>query len=285
MPNEVTEYIKASDNASDYADSLIEGLEQQAREDIDDLYRSPTNRDDELWTLLGVDTELTIDEYDEELLRGIDWSLGVAGISGAATTQFFLVERDDTIIKPAAYREQVLAGFALSKSELVRAGKRGVELVSTARFQVLQAEYLEKFAFLKDLSNTELYNTLLEYNAIRPFEQTVVSAQGYVARMTNYKPGSPQFKQEVAKLIDVNSTRGIKSMNRQAISQIHTLGQIDGDATTPLVWIVEGGPTTCSFCLANAGEVDTYNGWVERGLPGADICLGGDLCRCQLAAY
>jgi hypothetical protein len=97
MPNEVTEYIKASDNASDYADSLIEGLEQQAREDIDDLYRSPTNRDDELWTLLGVDTELTIDEYDEEELRGIDWSLGVAGISGASTTQFFLVQRDDTI--------------------------------------------------------------------------------------------------------------------------------------------------------------------------------------------
>jgi hypothetical protein len=282
---EVAEYIKASDSASDYADHLMEGIEQQAREDIDDLYRSPTNRDDELWELFGVDGELTINDYDEEELRGIDWTLGVAGISAAATTQFFLDERETTILKPAAYRDQVLAGFALSRVQLVVAGKRGVELVSTSKFQALQAEYVNKFAFMRELTNVELYETLLDYNAIRPFEQSVVSAQGYVARMTNYKPGSPQFKEEVSKLIDVNSTRGIKSANRQAVSQIHTLGQIDGDATTPLVWIVEGGPGTCSYCRANAGEVDTYNGWIERGLPGADTCLGGDLCRCQLAAY
>lgn len=284
MPDVVQQYIEANDNASDYADSLIDGLEQKALEDIDDLYRNEDNRDDELWYDLDVHAELTIDDYDEDEYRGLDWTMGLAGISAAALSQFFLDNREDTIIKPVAYREQVLAGFALARTQLVAAGKRGFDTVGVAKFEALQAKTLKKFAFIRDLSNTELYDKLLDYGAIRPAEQTIASAQGYVARMTNYKPGSPQFKQEVSALIDTSSKRGLKGMNRRAVSQLHTIGQVGGDVKKLLVWIIES-EKPCSYCSGLAGEVDTYENWVERGLPGADVCLGGDACKCQLAGF
>jgi hypothetical protein len=285
MADVVTEYIQASDNAADYADSLILGLEQKALEDIDDLYQSNANRDDELWEAYGVDTELTLDDYDEEETRGIDWALGLAGISAAAQSQFFLDNREETIIKPTAYREQVLGGFALTRAQLVSAGKRGFEVVGVAEFEVLRADTLSKFDFMYDLSNTELYERLLNYGAMRPAEQAIASAQGYVARMTNYRPGSPQFKEEVANLISTSSKRGLKSMNRRAVSRLHTLGQVGGDTKKLLVWIGEGGKHTCDYCFALFGDVDTYENWLSRGEPGADVCKGGDLCQCQLVAY
>lgn len=285
MPDEIQQYIEANDNASDYADAQIEGLEQQAREDIDDLYRNPANRDEELWDAFGVDTELTVADYDKEAIRGIDWSLGLAGISAASQTQFFLDNREDTIIRPAAYREQVLAGFTLTRAKLVTAGKRGFEIVGTAQYEAIKAETLKKFAFMKDMTDLELFERLLSNGAIRPAEQTIVWAQGHTARLTGFAPGSPQYKEEIAKLIDTNSKRAMKAMNRRAVSRIHIINQVSGDALTPLVWIVEGGPNTCSYCLDNAGEVDTLDGWTERGLPGADVCLGLDSCRCMLSSW
>jgi len=286
MPkDDIKAYVEASDNASDFADTRIDALEQKAREDIDDLYRNETNRDVELWEAFEVDPELVLNDYDAEEIRGLDWSLGLAGISAAAGAQFFLDNREETIIKPAAYREQALAGFALTRTQLVRAGKRGFELEAVSRYAQLRAEYLEKFAFMREVSNAELYEVLHSYGAIQSTEQAIVGAQKYVSRLTAYKPGSPQFKEEVSKLIDVSSKRGLREANRRAIAQINTVQQIGGDVKKPLVWIVEGGPNTCSYCASNAGEVDTYEGWEARGLPGAETCLGGDSCRCMLSSW
>ncbi len=278
MPDVITEYIEANDNASDYADSHIAGLEQDALEDIDDLFNSVENRDMELWDVMeDVDLNLTIEDYDNEEIRGLDWSLGMASISAASLSQFFLENRTETIIEPVAYRTQLLEGFNLTRAQLITAGKRGFEIAGTAAFETLSAEVLERFAFMNQLSNVELYEHLLKYDAIRPVEQTIASAQGYVSRMTNYKPGSTQFKEEVANLISRNSKRGLQGMNRRAVSQLHTIEQIGGDIKKLVVWIVEGGKNTCSFCASNAGDVHTYEEWASvYGLPGSDVCLGGD---------
>lgn len=280
MPT-VEEYIQANDNAGDYADSLVDGLEHRALEDMDDLYTSTSRRDNELWEGLGVAPDLVLSDYDEVERdeRGLTWSEGLAGISAAALYQFFLDHRDDTIIKPVAYRQQVVGPLTakMTRNQLVAAGKRGFEMEGVKAFQKLQAKHVKGLGFLKELSDRDLYNTLLESGAMRPVEKAVADSMGYVARMTNHKPGSPQFKAEVASLIDSKSKRGLKGMNRRAIEQVTVAQSIGGDLEKLMAWIVEGGKNTCGFCLDRAGEVKTYAEWVSEGMPGADVCRGGDM--------
>ena len=89
------EYIRATDEASDYADKQIDDIEQEAVEAIDALYRGD-NRDRGLWQAFGADYRLTIDDYDKADPddRDLDWSLGVAGIAGASSVNYWLVARD-----------------------------------------------------------------------------------------------------------------------------------------------------------------------------------------------
>ncbi len=286
MSDTIKDFIESSDNANDYNDSRTVLLEQQALEDIDNLFTSNLERDDELWSLLEVDNQTVVADYSAIEIddRDLNWTLGLAGISAAATTQFFLDNRQQTIINPVAYREQVLEGFSLSRGQLVIAGKRGVELSQTAGFQALRADVLNELSFLKDMSNSELYNALLERNALRSFDDVLADQMQYVSRMTNLPPNSPQFNEAVADLVSSDSKRGIQQMNRRAVERIHTEREADGSLKTLLVWITEGGPTTCSYCLDRGGEVRTYGQWIESGLPGAEVCKGGDRCRCQLAA-
>jgi hypothetical protein len=290
MPDTPKDYLVASDNADDYAQSRIEALDQQAHEDIDDLITSDAQRDAELWQELEVNPALTIDDYDgaDPDDRDLKWTLGVAGLSAAASTQFFLDQREDTIIKPLAYREQVVGTLTLSTAALVTAGKRGVEVAVTAvepaRFAALQAKYIRDLSFLAEMGNVELYNTLLEYKAIRPIEQVIASQTQYVARMTRYRPGTPQFKEAVNALIDTNSTRNLTNQSRRAVEGAYSYREADGDSNTLMVWIGEGGPKTCSYCYDRFGEIQSYAAWESEGLPGSDVCAGGDACRCHLAA-
>jgi len=286
MADESTKFLRASDNALDYANHLVEGLEQKAHEDIDDLVRETDNRDDEFWDEVGVDTDTVLQDFDsaERSERDLDWSLGLAGMAAAAGYQFVLDNRDATIINSVAYREQVLSPFELTRNQLIAAGKRGFEFDNDPTFRKLRAEFLDELSFLKEIPNKELYNVLVEAEALRPIEKAIADAHGYVARMTNYPPGSPQFKEAVADLVNYESTRGLKAANRRAVENIYTARQVGGDVNQLLVWIVEGGKSTCEFCLARAGQVETYLTWIEIGLPGAEVCLGGDLCRCGLAS-
>lgn len=286
MPDKITKYLQANDNADDYADSLLLGLRQRSLEDIDSLITSVDERDEELWDDMDVDSELELADYEniEVEERGFEWILGLSGIAAAASTQFFLDNRDDTLIKPLAYREQVVGAFALTMEELIIAGKRGTEIIADTKFVALQQKYLNEFAYLAEMSNAELYVTLSEIGALQPAEQVIARSTGYVSRMTTYKKGSPQFKAEVSKLIDAESKRAITGANRRAVERIYSFREADGDLNTLMVWVGENDKRTCSYCAALFGEVDTYGNWIERGLPGADVCAGGDLDRCHLAS-
>lgn len=280
------EYIKASDNANDYADSRIDKLEQDALEEMDYLMSSPEGRDAELWAELGIDEELTLADYDEidDDERGLDWVEGMAGLAAGAQTQYFLDKRDETIIKPLAYREQLLGAIVIARTELMKASRRGFNIEGTARFAELQSRYVSELSFMRFIDDRELYNFLLENGAMQPIEKTIAGNVGYVSRMTNYRPGSPQFKEAVSDLVSSNSKRGLKAQNRRAVEKIYTLREVDGDMSALMAWMVEGGKNTCSYCLARAGEVKPYSEWVIEGLPGADVCKGADLCNCHLAA-
>ncbi len=285
MP-EVANYIKANDNAGDYSDALIVNLESLAHQDIDRMFTDASVRDADLWAEFDTDSDTVMVDYESvpDDQRDIGWALGLAGLSASATTQFFLDNREETIIKPVAYREQALGAFTLTTSQLVQAGKRGAEFVSEARFFQLRAQYLDDLSFLKTMDNVELYNTLIDYGAMQPADKMITAHMDYVSRMTNHRPGSPQFKAAVNDLIDRNSTRALKGMNRQAVQSIYSYREAGGDMATLMVWIGEGGKRTCEFCLANFGVVKPYGQWVEDGMPGMDVCAGGSLCRCVLSA-
>ncbi len=301
------DFLVASDNADDYAEALIEALEQPAREDIDRLYNDQQFRDEELWLELGVNPEIEIAEYEavEPDERDLVWANGFAGLTAASALQFFLDEREETIIKPVAYREQVVGQLEVPPTVMVRAAKRGVEVTAevatrlidgppvpgvpvttapTEQFVRLQKRFLDELSFLREIDDRELYRALREFNAIRPVDQLIADQSQYVARMTRYKPGSTQFKEAVNELIDTSSTKNIKYQNRRAVEGIYSYRETDGDFNTLMVWVGEGGQNTCEYCAAEFGEVKTYAEWLDYGQPGADICKGGDRCRCHLAA-
>jgi len=279
------EYIKATDEASDYADNAVDEIEEHALEDIDALYNGH-DRDDELWAQMGVQSDVVIDEYDdvEPDDRDIEWSLGVAGISAASTTNFFLNNREALMINPSAYKEQVVGSLNMTGIELTKAGRRGFEVVGEVTYQRLNKSVKKSFAFLKNMSNVELYQTLLNTGGMRSPDKIINDAMGYVSRMTSYRPGSTQFKEQVNLLISQNSNRGLKSMTRRSVQQIYTDREVDGRPDRRMVWIVDGSKTTCSYCLDRAGNIMTYSQWIIDGLPGADVCKGGDMCNCVLAA-
>lgn len=284
MPSVTAEdFLKASDNSNDYADSLIDGLQQNALEDIDQFFNDEDSRDPELWNVFDA-PDLSIKDFDSVDIedRDLDWVEGIAGISAAALTLFFLQNREQTLIKPLAYREQVVGGLSISRTELLKASKRGFEAQKTAKFVAIQTQRLEELEFIRAMSDTELFGVLTDIGALRPPEKLISDATGYVSRMTNYRPRSPQFKEAVANLVDVNSKRALKAINRRSVESLYSYRAADGNLSTLMVWVVEFGPGTCSYCEALAGTVATYQEFIETGLPGADICKGGDLCNCHL---
>jgi hypothetical protein len=285
--SKVDDYVKASDEANDYATVRIDEHKQPAAEDIDDLFRSTDRRDPELWSELDADAETTVDDYEQEEDRDLGWMLGMSTMSAASLTQYTMDNAESLILEPVAYREQVLSGFALTQAELVAAGKRGTvgfadELVKS--FQPLQAKYIDDLGFLARMDPVDLYRTLRRFEALPSMETVTADAMGYVSRMTSYPAGSPQWKAAVSDLIDHNSGRALKSQSRTAIRQIYIEREAEGDDQTLMVWMGEGGKNTCGFCLDNFGVIKTLAQWSVDGMPGADVCAGGDLCKCALAA-
>jgi hypothetical protein len=285
MPTEVDKFVIANDNAGDYANHLIEELNQKALEEIDDLFTSVDGRDPELWETFEVDPALVVNDYEQVEIddRDLEWSLGFAGLSAAATSQFFLDEAETTIVKPLAYREQVLDGFELTQSQLIAAGKRQFESDAAEYFVKIQAKYLDEVSFLAEMEPTALYKQLLRYDAIMPADKQIADAMGYVARMTNYPPDSAQFKAEVARLIDRNSGDVLKQHNRRAVQRIYSFREAGGSMDALMVWLLESSKP-CDFCIANAGEVKTYGEWLDSGMPGPEVCAGANRCHCQLHA-
>jgi len=286
MTDTIDAYVKATDEAADFVTHQLAKIYPQALEDIDDLFRSVDNRDPELWDELDVDSEITVDEYEVEEDRDLDWILGMAGISAASLTQFTIDNAETLIFEPVAYKEQLLEPFKLTEKQLISAGKRGA--VATAdvvtEFVTIKKRFLTDLNVLRKLDTVELYRTLVRYDAMIPMDKLMADAAGYVSRMTAYRAGSTQWKEAVSNLVDFNSKRALTGMTRRSVERIHSYREADGVGSVKMVWIGEGGKNTCGFCLDNYGVVKTYDQWTQDGMPGADICAGGDLCKCGLAA-
>ena len=287
--SQIDAYVRANDEATDYVNAQLDGVQQRALEDIDDLFRNVEEREEELWLDIIGDAETTIDEYEAEEDRDLEWMLGMAGMSGAALTQFLLDNVDGLVVKPIAYKEQLLDPFSLSRREMVAAGKRGavgLEVEAVTRFQTLRASFYNDVSFLSKMDTMDLYRTLNRYDALLPPQKTIGDAMGYVNRMTSYPAKSPQWQQAVNDLIDHNSGRALKGMNRRAVERIYSAREAEstGEADPWMVWIGEGGKNTCDFCLDRFGVVQRMSQWIQDGLPGADVCAGGDLCKCGLVA-
>jgi hypothetical protein len=279
--------ITALDNATDYADSRVEALEQDTREDIDAAYTDIEVRDPDLWEEMGVDPELPVSDYEAVDVpeRDLNWLEGLAGIAAASLAQSYLDNRTETIIKPLAYRLQKLDGFDLTRSQVEKAGKRtGLNLLGTPEYEALQQRYLARLSYLEQYSNAELYRTLQQMKALRTTDQFIADQAGYVARMTEFRPGSTQFKEELAKLIDTSSKSGMRRMSRRSLQRLYVAQQVGDNGQALLTWLVENGPGTCSYCQDNAGVTQTLDEWIQDGMPGAEVCAGGDNCRCQLYA-
>ena len=286
MPDKIKAYLDDNDEADAYLDEQLDDLEQLRLETIDAMLWGLDERDEELWEELDVDVQLTLKDYEPEEPddRGLAWILGVAGIASAASLQFYLDERDATIIRPLAYREQIMSRHDLTFTELVTAGKRGIEVETEFHFAILQQKYIAELNYLADMSNVELYRELSELGVLQPADQLLANSTAYVNRMTPYKPGSPQFTEAVNDLIDGNSKRAVKSQSRRAIERIHSFNEAEGELDTVMVWIGENDKRACAWCRELFGKIDRYGSWIDRGLPGADVCRGADLCRCHLVA-
>jgi hypothetical protein len=286
MADPVSEFVAWSDNAGEYADEQIVNLKQTALEDIDDLMNSPENRDVDLWGSFEVDEDLVVSDYEdaEPKTRDLNWVMGLGALAAASGIQFFLDNRDTTIIRPAAYRVQVMEPFSLNRRQLVTAGRRDVLRVSISRYQELQERVVREFNFLKNMNNSVLYSELQKIGALQSFDKYTADAVGYVSRMTNHPPGSPQFKEAVADLVNMESTGAQQRMNRRSIEALSVDRQTDGNENALMCWVLDPTSNHCPYCPANAGEVMTLAQWREVGLPGSDTCKGGDRCNCHLYA-
>lgn len=145
----------------------------------------------------------------------------------------------------------------------------------------------EQFRFpeiseLVNMTPEELTYYLERFGIKEAWPQMRASTAGYVQRMTSMPPGSPAFMDEINRLLDAESKRGALSMTRRAYRELATIDALDGDVATELIWITDGDDGTCPHCESRGGDIGTIQYHAAKGLPGPGVCLGGDMCRCQL---
>lgn len=284
MPDIISQYIANSDNANEYAEEQVKKVKARALEEIDRLLGDTDGRDTELWSSFEIDADQTTAEYDEQEpeQRDLNWTMGLSALSAAAGIQFFLDNREPLIILPAAYRAQVMDPFNLTREQLQSAARREVTRFTIEGYQTLQSKYLREFDFLKTMSNADLYGQLQDIKALQSFDKYVADSVGYVSRMTNYPPGSPQFKEALADLTNMQATSAQQRMNRRSVEALSVERQTGGDERILMCWVLDPTSSHCTYCPERAGEIMTYGEWVDFGLPGADVCRGGDRCNCHL---
>ena len=67
-------------------------------------------------------------------------------------------------------------------------------------------------------------------------------------------------------------------------NQFSRTGQIEvyGDSINLFRWVTIQGHRICDDCQDREGEIDTLDGWISRGMPGAGWSLCGGYCYCIL---
>jgi hypothetical protein len=71
------------------------------------------------------------------------------------------------------------------------------------------------------------------------------------------------------------------SIKRGLVGGINQAFRRPGDMGEKLRWIAVS-KNLCSDCASRAGEVDTWDGWMSRGMPGSGWSICKEFCYCQL---
>jgi hypothetical protein len=71
------------------------------------------------------------------------------------------------------------------------------------------------------------------------------------------------------------------SIKRGIIGGINQAFRRSGEMGEKLRWVAVSS-NLCSDCASRAGEVDTWDGWMSRGMPGSGWSICKEFCYCQL---
>lgn len=137
-------------------------------------------------------------------------------------------------------------------------------------------------AALLKLPRHELDLILQRYKVFAPWNEMIAQAQGYVARLSSIPPGSPDFEDEVNRITQPSSRRGLLGLVRRTQQNYTTMIAAQGNPQQVFIRVTEGGDGVCELCEERAGAMGTLAHHEAIGAPGAASCLGGDYCRCQL---
>ena len=133
---------------------------------------------------------------------------------------------------------------------------------------------------MRNLTNEELAKLLEHYGILEPIGMQQTAAMDYVRRMMPLR-SEEDIRAAYNELIN-NERRQLLGLNRRVAQQWSTLDAIDGDMEKEMIWIAEDDEATCDSCAPRSGEIATFREWKQRGMPGAEVCRGGDYCRCDL---
>ena len=71
------------------------------------------------------------------------------------------------------------------------------------------------------------------------------------------------------------------SIKRGIVGGINQAFRRNGRMGEKLRWIAVS-KNLCSDCASRAGDIDTWDGWMSRGMPGSGWSLCKEFCYCQL---
>jgi len=107
----------------------------------------------------------------------------------------------------------------------------------------------------------------------------------YLARFGITPDDPARWGREMDRLCGPESQRRLLGQARRVQENFSSLASVGGDLDTVTIWVAEGDSNTCEECIAQAGIEMTMRERLQGDiLPGASVCLGGDNCRCTLAA-
>ena len=140
---------------------------------------------------------------------------------------------------------------------------------------------LPKTKDLVALSDTELANVLSRFGIVEPWPQMRAEMVGYLNKVSQYPSGSPQFTEELNRLLDMESKAGLLRASREAY---RSFSLAYTDTSGQLLRICEDDESSCEDCIRLGGEIGTIEYHQSIGMPGTQSCQGGHFCRCQLLA-
>jgi hypothetical protein len=141
---------------------------------------------------------------------------------------------------------------------------------------------LPELADMVTLDNQELLRTLHRINLIDSPSDLEADVASYLSRMSRLSVGTVEFQAELERLLNFNSRRALLGTVRRTQERYTTRMAVDGNEKQELIRISEGDESTCAVCANLEGAIGTYQEHEALGLPGAQTCIGGDYCRCQL---